>query len=126
MISSLISNSRDSNLHILEDLSKNTLVEFKGFRDMTEQRSKMLIAGIVVIRVFIHAIIMRCKDSLKISAKAERLLNIGSFLYNVAMDLIRASAPVYTKNQDFLTVDLKMKPRSNLLKAFGKCLAFNL
>ncbi len=87
---------------------------------MNDQKSKMLIASIVLIRIFVHEMIMKSKETLKVSTNAAKLLNIGSFLYNLAMEIIKSSAPIYSKNQDFLTVDLKIKPRAHLLKALGK------
>jgi len=86
---------------------------------MTSQKSKMLIASIVIIRIFIHGIIMNAKETLKVSPNIAKLFNIGSYLYNLTMEIIKSSAPIYSKNQDFLTVDLKIKPRANLLKALS-------
>jgi len=87
---------------------------------MNPQKSKMLIASVVIIRMFIHGILMRPKALLKVNPSPVRLLNIGSLLYNLTMDIIRTSTPVYPKNQDFLTIDLRIKPRANLLKSLGK------
>ncbi len=46
-------------------------------------------------------------------------MNIGSFLYNLAMDCLQESAPVDSKNQSFLPFDLKIKPRSIPFRATG-------
>mgnify|MGYP006976748541 CR=1 FL=1 len=86
---------------------------------MDPEKSKMLINGIVIIRMFIQGMIMQCKELFKVNPDYEKLLNIGSFLYNIAMDIIQQTSLVHLKNQDFLSPDLKLKPRQRLLKAFA-------
>mmetsp|Transcript_21608 Transcript_21608/g.18626 ORF Transcript_21608/g.18626 Transcript_21608/m.18626 type:complete len:113 (-) Transcript_21608:380-718(-) len=80
----------------------------------------MLIGGFVIIRLFVQKCIMRCTESLKLNKKninLEKLLNIGSFIYNVAFDVVRSGAIAYPKNQDHLHPEYKMKAKKNLHKA---------
>jgi len=52
-------------------------------------------------------------------------MNIGSFLYNVAIECLQESAPVDNKNQNFLPHDLKIKPRGIPLRATGTTLSIH-
>ena len=38
----------------------------------------------------------------------------------MTMEIIKTYSPIYPKNQEFLTLDLRIKPKSNPLKALSK------
>jgi len=93
---------------------------FGTIREMNAQRCKLILGGIVMIRVFIYYFIMRPWETLKQDKskfKSEKLLNIGSILYNTLMGIFRNTVPAYPNNQSFLSVELKIKPKKNTLQA---------
>jgi hypothetical protein len=93
----------------------------------------MIIGGIFILRIFLHKVLMNAKQSLGVEEKlatseycffpyilfVRKLMNIGSFLYNIAIDSLQESAPIDSKNQSFLPYDLKIKPRGIPLRANG-------
>jgi len=93
---------------------------FGTIREMNPQRSKLILGGIVLVRVFIYYFIMRPWEVLKQDKskfKNEKLLNIGSILYNALMAIFKTSVPAYPNNQSFLSVELKIKPKKNTQQA---------
>jgi len=93
---------------------------FGTIREMNSQRCKLILGGVVMIRVFIYYFIMRPWEVLKQDRskfKSEKLLNIGSILYNTLMGIFRNTVPAYPNNQSFLSVELKIRPKKNTLPA---------
>ncbi len=99
---------------------------FGSIKEMSPQRVKMIIGGIIIMRVLIYNFIMRpwevYKQQEKSKFKIDKLLNIGSILYNTMMGIFKLSVPAYEKNQSFLSEELRIKPKRTLLQAIGKIL----
>ena len=52
--------------------------------------------------------------------KYRKLLNLGSILYHLVIDIFKTSVAICKNNQGFLSVDLKVHPKKKLLQAVGK------
>jgi len=93
---------------------------FGLIREMSQQRVKLILGGIILMRVLIYSFIMRPWEAFKqdkTKFKIDKLLNIGSILYNSVMGLFKASVPAYDNNQSFLAVEHVTRPKRNPLQA---------
>jgi hypothetical protein len=73
---------------------------FGSLKGIKDWHSKILIAGVVVIRMFLVGIFMQADTLLGIKKDhlQERILNLGSFIYHVTMDYLKGLAPI-TKSE---------------------------
>jgi len=74
------------------------------------------------MRVLIYYFIMRPWEMFKQDKskfKTEKLLNIGSVLYNAIIAIFKTSVPAYPNNQSFLSVELKTKAKKSTQQAIG-------
>jgi len=91
-------------------------------KHMNPERVKLIIGGIVFIRVFVHIILMQPWDAFSLSKdkfNVEKIFNIGSVWYNVAMELFKSSVPLSEGGQKVLNLDLKIQPKKKLLNALS-------
>jgi len=93
---------------------------FGSLREMGPQRVKLILGGIILMRVLIYSFIMRPWEAFKqdkTKFKIDKLLNIGSILYNTVMGIFKLSVPAYDNNQSFLAVEHVTNPKKNVLQA---------
>jgi len=112
----------------LFEINRMKFGPFGTLREMSAQRVKLIIGGVFIMRVLIHFFIMRPWDGLsqkKTQFKTEKLLNIASILYNATMGVFKTSVPAYPNNQNFLSMDLKVKHKKNIQQAFDEPLPEN-
>ena len=81
-------------------------------KNMDSNKSKVLIAGIFFFRAFVKGIIMDYPEALGLPKKtigAEKLLNIGSVLYNMGIEYVKMLTAANKDAQSQLSQDIKIK-----------------
>jgi hypothetical protein len=101
------------------ELSRLQFSHYGALKDVLAWHSKILITGVVVIRMFLMRIFMKAESVLGVERVdlQEKFLNLGSFFYQLAMEYVRSLAPI-NKNQ-LNTEDSKVRPISKMLPAIG-------
>jgi len=92
-------------------------------RKMDPEKSKLIIGGITLVRVLIHMIIMQPWNTFNMSHdkfNIEKLLNIGSVLYNVVMELFKVTTPLIENSQKSVPFTIKVSPKKKTLNVFAE------
>jgi len=128
-------------IHFLISISENTGVLPRDFmfdfelkrlqftyygtlKQMTPNRSKMIMGSLILIRILIHKIILRpwtvFYDIKKSKVNKQNLLTVASVLYYITTGLYKRNLALQHNNQAFLTPETRIKPRSNPLPALDE------
>jgi hypothetical protein len=82
------------------ELSRMQFSHYGALKGIKDWHSKILIGGLVVIRMFLVGIFMQADTLLGVRKEnmQERILNLGSLIYHVVMDYLKGLAPI-TKSE---------------------------
>lgn len=108
------------------EIKRLTFTHYGTLKNMSEFHSKMIIGMFLICRILIYQFFVRPWTELRKGSVMEapskdscvrlNLKTIASILYHSLMDIIRGTVPVVHGNQKFLSPDLKIKPRTTILK----------
>jgi len=104
----------------LFEINRMKFGPFGTIREMNAQRCKLILGGVFIIRVFIYYFIMHPWEVFgqdKSKFKIDKLLNMGSIMYNMVMMIFKGSIPINANNQNFLSNDTKTRHKKTLQQA---------
>jgi len=106
------------------ELKRLQFTYYGTLKQMTPNRSKMIMGSLILIRILIHKIILRpwtvFYDIKKTKVNKQNLLTIASVLYYLTTGLYKRNLALQHNNQAFLTPEARVKPRSNPLPALDE------
>lgn len=108
------------------EISRMQFSHFGALKNIKDWHSKILIGGLVVIRMFLIGIFMQADVILGIRQNhiQERMLNLGSLIYHVIMDYLKGLAPI-TKS-DVSVEETRVQPVLKLQTCLCKFLVIGL
>ena len=86
-------------------------------KNMDSNKSKVLIAGIFFFRAFLKGVLMDYTGTLGLPKKTitgDKILNIGSVLYNMAIEYVKMLTTASKDAQSQLATDIKIKDNKDM------------
>ena len=97
------------------EISRLQFSHFGSLKNVLPWHSKILIGGLVLVRMFCFKVIMQFNEVLGLQdSYQQKALNIASVMYNIIMEHLRSLAPILHKNQTLVLSELKVTPRLKL------------